>query len=48
VSWLAHRRHRNTIAKRLRRAGATLERPITPRPRELEAAPLIAEVLTPE
>jgi glyoxylase-like metal-dependent hydrolase (beta-lactamase superfamily II) len=39
--------HRNTIAKRLRRAEATLERPITSRPRELEAALLIAEVLTP-
>ena len=37
--------HRNTIAKRLRRAEATLGRPITSRPRELEAALLIAEVL---
>jgi DNA-binding PucR family transcriptional regulator len=39
--------HRNTIAKRLRRVEATLERPITSRPRELEAALLIADVLTP-
>jgi DNA-binding PucR family transcriptional regulator len=38
--------HRNTVAKRLRRAEATLERPITARPRELEAALTIAEVLT--
>jgi DNA-binding PucR family transcriptional regulator len=37
--------HRNTIAKRLRRAEATLGRPITSRPRELEAALTIAEVL---
>jgi DNA-binding PucR family transcriptional regulator len=35
--------HRNTIAKRLRRAEAILGRPITSRPRELEAALLIAE-----
>jgi len=35
--------HRNTIAKRLRRAEATLGRPIAARPRELEAALLIAE-----
>jgi DNA-binding PucR family transcriptional regulator len=35
--------HRNTIAKRLRRAEAILGRPITARPRELEAALLIAE-----
>jgi DNA-binding PucR family transcriptional regulator len=40
--------HRNTIAKRLRRAEATLGRPLTSRPRELEAALLIAEVLKPE
>ena len=39
--------HRNTIAKRLRRAEATLGRPITSRLRELEAALLIAEVLPP-
>jgi DNA-binding PucR family transcriptional regulator len=38
--------HRNTVAKRLRRAEATLGRPLTSRPRELEAALLIAEVLT--
>jgi DNA-binding PucR family transcriptional regulator len=37
--------HRNTVAKRLRRAEATLGRPITSRPRELEAALTIAEVL---
>ena len=37
--------HRNTIAKRLRRAEATLGRPITRRPRELEAALTIAEVI---
>jgi DNA-binding PucR family transcriptional regulator len=37
--------HRNTVAKRLRRAEATLGRPITGRPRELEAALTIAEVL---
>ena len=39
--------HRNTIAKRLRRAEAILGRPITSRPRELEAALLIAEVDAP-
>jgi DNA-binding PucR family transcriptional regulator len=39
--------HRNTIAKRLRRAEAILKRPITSRLRELEAALLIAQVLTP-
>jgi PucR C-terminal helix-turn-helix domain/GGDEF-like domain len=39
--------HRNTIAKRLRRAEAALERTVTSRPRELEAALLIAEVLAP-
>jgi DNA-binding PucR family transcriptional regulator len=38
--------HRNTVAKRLRRAEANLGRPITSRQRELEAALLIAEVLT--
>jgi DNA-binding PucR family transcriptional regulator len=37
--------HRNTIAKRLRRTEAILKRPIDARPRELEAALLIAEVL---
>ena len=37
--------HRNTVAKRLRRAEATLGRPITARPRELEAALTIAEIL---
>jgi DNA-binding PucR family transcriptional regulator len=37
--------HRNTVAKRLRRAEANLGRPITSRPRELEAALLIADVL---
>jgi DNA-binding PucR family transcriptional regulator len=37
--------HRNTIAKRLRRAEAILGSPITSRPRELEAALLIAETL---
>jgi DNA-binding PucR family transcriptional regulator len=37
--------HRNTIAKRLRRAEAILGRPITSRPRELEAALLIADTL---
>jgi DNA-binding PucR family transcriptional regulator len=37
--------HRNTIAKRMRRAEAILGRPITARPRELEAALLIAEVI---
>lgn len=37
--------HRNTVAKRLRRAEAILGRPITSRPRELGAALLIAETL---
>jgi DNA-binding PucR family transcriptional regulator len=37
--------HRNTIAKRLRRAEATLGRPLDRRPRELEAALTIAEIL---
>jgi DNA-binding PucR family transcriptional regulator len=37
--------HRNTVAKRVRRAEAMLARPITSRPRELEAALLIAEAL---
>jgi DNA-binding PucR family transcriptional regulator len=37
--------HRNTIAKRLRRAEAILGRPITSRPRELGAALLIADTL---
>jgi DNA-binding PucR family transcriptional regulator len=36
--------HRNTVAKRLRRAEATLGHPITSRPRELEAALTITEV----
>jgi hypothetical protein len=40
--------HRNTIAKRIRRAEAILERPLTARPRELEAALLIAEVIGPD
>jgi DNA-binding PucR family transcriptional regulator len=40
--------HRNTIAKRLRRAEAILEHPITSRPRELEAALLIAATLPPD
>jgi DNA-binding PucR family transcriptional regulator len=40
--------HRNTIAKRLRRAEAILEHPITSRPRELEAALLIAATLSPD
>jgi hypothetical protein len=40
--------HRNTIAKRLRRAEAGHRRPITARPRELEAALVIAEILTPD
>ena len=40
--------HRNTVAKRLRRAEALLGRPVTSRPRELEAALLIAEVLRAE
>jgi len=35
--------HRNTVAKRLRRAEAAVGRPITSRPRELEAALVIAE-----
>lgn len=39
--------HRNTIAKRLRRAEALLGRPITSRPRDLEAALLIVEVDAP-
>jgi DNA-binding PucR family transcriptional regulator len=39
--------HRNTVAKRLRRAEATLNRPITSRLRELEAALLITAVLSP-
>jgi DNA-binding PucR family transcriptional regulator len=37
--------HRNTIAKRVRRAEAILSRAITSRPRELEAALLIADIL---
>ncbi|HEX6388234.1 MAG TPA: helix-turn-helix domain-containing protein, partial [Solirubrobacteraceae bacterium] len=37
--------HRNTVAKRLRRAEATLGRAVTARPRELEAALVIAEAL---
>jgi DNA-binding PucR family transcriptional regulator len=39
--------HRNTVVKRLRRAEATLGRPITERPRELEAALVIAEIWMP-
>ncbi len=37
--------HRNTIAKRLRRAEALLGHPLTERPRELEAALVIADAL---
>jgi DNA-binding PucR family transcriptional regulator len=37
--------HRNTIAKRLRRAEALLGHPLTKRPRELEAALVIADAL---
>jgi DNA-binding PucR family transcriptional regulator len=40
--------HRNTVAKRLRRAEAMLGRPLMARPRELEAALLIAEVVMPD
>jgi DNA-binding PucR family transcriptional regulator len=39
--------HRNTVAKRLRRAEALLERPLAERNRELEAALVIANALNP-